>query len=62
MLEKKSRKGVTIMLSEDELKSLDKLCEKLDWNRSQFLRGIISGDEMKIDLISTKAKELNKLF
>ena len=59
---KKTRKGVTILLSEEDVNSLDKLCSKLDWNRSQLLRGIISGDEMKIDLISNKAKELYKLF
>jgi hypothetical protein len=58
----KTRKSVTILLDEQNIDLLDKLCSKLDWNRSQLLRGLISGDEMKIDLISTKAKELYKLF
>ena len=58
----KSRKSVTILLDERNIVLLDQLCAKLDWNRSQLLRGIISGDEMKIDLIATKANELNKLF
>jgi len=58
----KTRKSVTILLDEQNIELLDKLCGKLDWNRSQLLRGIISGDHMKIDLIATKAKELNKLF
>ena len=58
----KSRKSVTILLDAPNVELLDKLCAKLDWNRSQLLRGLISGDIMKIDLIATKAKELNKLF
>jgi len=58
----KTRKSVTILLDEQNIMLLDKLCDKLDWNRSQLLRGIISGDEMKIDLIASKAKELHRLF
>jgi len=58
----KSRKGVTILLDEENIGLLDKLCTKLDWNRSQVIRGLVSGDKLKIDLISTKAKELNKIF
>jgi transcriptional accessory protein Tex/SPT6 len=58
----KSRRNVTILLDDQQITNLDKLCDKLDWNRSQLLRGIISGDDMKIDLIAAKAKELNKLF
>lgn len=58
----KTRKSVSILLDEENVELLDKLCSKLDWNRSQLLRGLLSGDALKIDLISTKAKELNKLF
>ena len=58
----KTRKSVSILLDEENIELLDKLCAKLDWNRSQLLRGLVSGDPLKVDLISTKAKELRKLF
>lgn len=58
----KVRKSVSILLDKENIELLDKLCSKLDWNRSQLLRSLVSGDPLKIDLISTKAKELNKLF
>jgi len=57
----KIRKTITVLLGEEYIRRFDLLCTRLGSNRSQLLRNLLSGDAALIDVITAKAKTLQKV-